>query len=647
MRKLHPASVAVRSLSRSLNLGFLFFLVGVFASPGGAGSSLGSVIGMVLAGVVLAVIYEVAYYERFRYELTADTFEVTSGVLSRRNRELPLRRVQNVDVRQNVVQRALGIAALHVESAGGGQTEITLRFIAEPEATRLQRTLRRGTPASGAGEPTTASDSAAIDRPDSGQESSTDRSSDRTGSRPGADEEPETEHLFEMDRRELAILSVFTIDPGASLLATIALSFASGLDPTALVPVEALEADLPGTGLLVLGWIVLLFLLVAWFLSALLTFNRYYGFRLTRVGDELYYERGLLQRYSGSIPLEKVQTVTITESVPYRWFGYAALAVETAGYAPGQAGSRGSESAVPLASRKRAVELARDVEPFEPEPLRPIPKRARERYVVRYGLLVGVVTAIGAVVATYTAFDRWYLLAGFLLAVPVAAHLKWRSRAYRATEGYFLAQTGFWRRTTKVVPYYRIQTVVETATIFQRRRHLATVTADTASSASLLGRTAAAIDADARRARALRERLESELYDQLRERSGSEDSDDSSAGKPVSGDSMAGKRISGGSTAGGPFAGEQHSESRHGGSGNERRGTGNSNKTGTGDGEPPRERSRNDETQSEESVPSESRSEIVDDSEPTDRVDHGESTSEREDASQDGSPGEDDDLDDS
>ena len=619
MRKLHPASVAVRSLSRSLNLGFLFFLIGVFASPGGAGTNLFSVVGMVLVGVVLAVIYEVAYYERFRYELTPDTFEVTSGVFSRRNRELPLRRVQNVDVRQNVIQRALGIAALHVESAGGGQTEITLRFIAEPEATRLQRTLRRGTPATGSSNPVSDSGFAEADRLDSDDSSWVDRPAGEERTRPDTPPEPETERLFEIDRRELAILSVFTIDPGASLLATIALSFASGLDPTALVPVEALEADLPGTGLIVLGWILLLFLLVAWFLSALLTFNRYYGFRLTRVGDELYYERGLLQRYSGSIPLEKVQTVTITESVPYRWFGYAALAVETAGYAPGQAGSRGSESAVPLASRERAIELARDVEPFEEEPLRPIPKRARERYVIRYTLLVAIVTAMAAVVAAYTALDRWYLLAVFLLAVPVAAHLKWRSRAYRATEGYFLARTGFWRRTTKVVPYYRIQTVIETATIFQRRRHLATLTADTASSASLLGRTAAAIDADARRASELSERLESELYDQLRERSTRDDSYDSNAGTSVSGDSPARTPPSCGSSMPGPPAGKRPEESPYGASGSERRWSGN------------------DENRSDESPTDESRDGNADDSEPAESADHSEPTNHDEDDDQESS----------
>ncbi len=516
MTKLHPASVPVRSLSRSLSTGTLFFFLGVVASPGGPGNVL--VIGsMVLFGIVVGIAYELAYYQRFEYELTADTFDVASGVLSRRAREVPLRRVQNVDVRQNVVQRALGIAAVHVETAGGGQTEVTLRYVDEAEARRLRRRLREG-----ASEEREERPEAERERADAG--------------------EPE-DLLFAIRPDELAILSVFTIDPGASILGGIALSFASGFDPATFVPADGLESDLPGTGLIAIGWALLLFLLAAWVLSAALTFNRYYGFRLTRVGDELHYERGLLQRYSGTIPLEKVQTLTIKESVPARWFGYGSLAVETAGYAPGQSGSRGAESAIPLAERGRVDALARSIEPFGSTDLERPPSRARERYAVRYVAALCAIVAVGYVLATYTAVvEDWHVVAALLILVPPAAHLKWRSRGYRAGERYFLTRTGFWRRTTKVVPYYRVQTAVYHQTIFQRRRRLASVTADTASSASFFGRPATAIDVDADRALELQQLLADRLQErlQIRRRRSidgwfDDEVDDSSTGGSTSG----------------------------------------------------------------------------------------------------------------
>ncbi|WP_254764004.1 PH domain-containing protein [Natrinema marinum] len=506
MKKLHPASIAVRSLSRSLNTGFVFFVIGVVVSPGSNGMNLLSVFGLVTIGIVMGIVYEFAYYQRFHYELTADTFDVTSGVISRRDRELPLGRVQNVDIRQNVVERLLGIAAVHIETAGGGETEVSLRYVDEDEARRLRRQLRRGASADAADE---GGDADALE---TGLEG-TPTARETTAA-------AEEEVLFEIQPRELAVLSIFTIDPGASVLGGIALSFASGLDPTTLVPVDRMEA-LPGpaSGVLALVWGLLLFALAAWVLSAALTVSRYYGFRLTRTDDELYYERGLLQRYSGTIPLEKVQALTISESIPYRWFGYAALSVETAGYAPGQSGARGTESAIPLADADRVGALARAIEPFGPVDLESPPRRSRERYAVRYLLVVAVVVGLAYLIARYAPFvRRWYLVAALAVIAPIAAHLKWTNRGFRVGERYFLTRTGFWRRTTKVVPHYRVQAVLHESTIFQRRRGLASVTADTASSASFFGRAATAYDVDAMRGLELQTEIEERLQERLRVR---------------------------------------------------------------------------------------------------------------------------------
>ncbi|GAB3026031.1 PH domain-containing protein [Natronobiforma cellulositropha] len=490
-QQLHPASVPYRSLSRSVSTGSLFFFIGIVASPGGAGANLVLIGAMVVVGILVGIAYEFAYYQRFRYRLTNDTFDVASGVVSRRDREVPLRRIQNVDVRQNVLQRALGIAAVHVETAGGGATEVTLQYVDETEARRLQRRLRDGP----------------RERTENGEFPEDE-----------ADEEDE-ELLFEIQPNELAILSAFTIDPGASVLATIALSFASGFDPATLIPLDFIETDLPGTGLVAIAWAVLIFAVAAWVLSAALTFTRYYGFRLTRTNGELRYERGLLQRYSGTIPLEKVQTLTIKESVPFRWFGYGSLAVETAGYAPGQSGSRGAESAVPLAEAGRVRELARSVEPVEVPDLERSPRRARERYGVRYFLVVAALVAGSYALATTTdVVVDWYVTLVLLVLVPVAAHLKWTNRGFHLGDTYFFARTGFWRRTTKIVPHYRVQSVVYNQTIFQRRRRLASVTADTASSAAFFGRAGTAYDIDHGRALEVQRTLNERLQEQLRQR---------------------------------------------------------------------------------------------------------------------------------
>jgi putative membrane protein len=92
-------------------------------------------------------------------------------------------------------------------------------------------------------------------------------------------------------------------------------------------------------------------------------------------------------------------------------------------------------------------------------------------------------------------------------AVPVAAHLKWRHRGHWLGPDHVVTRNGVLRRETKVVPYDRIQTVIDTRSPFQRRWHLATITADTAGSLSIVNQDAAAVDVDGETADDLRAEL--------------------------------------------------------------------------------------------------------------------------------------------
>ncbi|MHB9286037.1 PH domain-containing protein [Halobacteriales archaeon Cl-PHB] len=461
---LDPRSIPYRVIENGIRIaGFVVFGFATSSSDSPL-SSVVAVVGMALLGVVVSVAWEVAYHRRFDYELTDDTFDISSGVLSRREREIPYHRIQNVDVSQNVIQRSLGIAELRLETAGGNETEAELRYVSRPEADRLQDEVGRRKRGVAAAEET----------PD----------------------EPAAE-LFSLEPRELVILGLVSTDFRLVGFITVVLS--------GFAPAFA-ESLSPGPGLLLwLGPVFAVVVLLAlWAISGVRSMLRYWGFRLTQAGDELRYERGLLQRYNGTIPLEKVQTVTIRENPLARALGYATLVVETAGYSQGNGTS--VESAVPLARRDRIEELARSVEPVGEVSFDRPPKRARTRYGVRYTLVVGLLTGLGYLAHEVTrAFPWWYLGAGLLVAVPLAAHFTWVNRGYHADEDYVVTRNGFWRRQTTIVPYYRVQAVFSTQTIFQRRRDLGSVTIDTASSGGISSGDAVAVDVDSVVADDLRE----------------------------------------------------------------------------------------------------------------------------------------------
>jgi len=474
LMRLDPRSVPYRVAENTLRIvGVIVFSVFVGGSDGGP-----STLVLVGGGVLAVAAYEMAYVRRFTYRIEDETFDIQSGVLSRREREIPFERVQNVDIAQNVVQRAIGIAEVRIETAGGGSSEARLRYVSRSEATRLQELVSR-------------------------------RKQGGTERDPGATDDI----IFELGGRELGILGLTSANfrlVGSLFVLVFLVGSAGAQQGDVALPQEP-RMQL----LLFLGPAVALGLLVVlWIVSGVRAVLRYYGFRLLRHSDELRYERGLFQRYNGTIPLSKVQSLMIRENVLARVAGYASLAIETAGYSPGQGNS--VESAIPIARHDRVFDLARTVEGIGEISFERAPKRARTRYLGRYTIVVVALVGLAGLCNAVTgALPDWYLAAVVWVLVPPAAHLKWRNLGYYYDDTHVVTRRGFWTRRTTIVPYYRVQTVSDSQTVFQSRRDLATLVVDTASSGGFWGGDAIALDIDVDIARTLRERVHDSFQESI------------------------------------------------------------------------------------------------------------------------------------
>ncbi|MFY4813088.1 PH domain-containing protein [Haloarcula sp. AONF1] len=543
MNRLHPRSAVLRVARAALQGGFFGFFggslgTGMLGLPGFAVPLLGLLGALTFSG------YALARYLRFRYELDGDTLTVESGVFARQSRQIPLGRVQNLDVEQNILNRLLGLAIVRFETAGGSATEATLDAVDETEVKRLRNYVRTHDRDEATGAETGAAD-AVSETATSGRAAHADlpgvngSTSARTDDAQTVDDfgdpvsasdtaerdQPDGSLLFAFDQRELLTYALVSVRPAAPVLTLASLPL--GMDVVWAVlrfnatlsgaslngPVVRWLASSPETTRLVVfaALSAIQFLLLALVVSVALTVIEYYGFQLTQADGDLRYERGLLRRYSGNIPMEKVQTVTIRENILMRRFGYATLAVETAGYSGGnQQSTQGV--AVPLAPREEVYELARDIEPFGDLDFDRSPTRARRRYLARFSLAAAGLTAVAyAVDSLVLATGYWWLAVLLFLPVVPAAHLRWRHRGFDLDDSVLATRSGFWRRTTRIVPYYRLQTVFVTRSPFQRRRDLATVGADTASSSSLLGGIARVYDIDEDTATELRDTLRDRL----------------------------------------------------------------------------------------------------------------------------------------
>jgi len=570
MNRLHPLSAAVYALQYGfvwlwIPVFLLVVLSGIFDPVRAAWMPIFAVIGF-----ALGIAYGVAYYYRFGYRVTEDTFDVASGVFARRSREIPYGRIQNVDIRQGVVQRLIGLAIVSIETAGGGDTEASLNFVSEAEATRLQNEIRRRT--AGARDRrrgrTGTSTSAVSDDgtdligprrpsemrddgtnligprrpPEMRDDATADPDLESLGPGTGAGEsvtdwethadtfaEPRQKRLFDLNSRELLLYSFTSFRPAA--VAAVLFVFFLATDTIlefflAMAQPVGGPADLETgtTGSYGVLTIVSLIngIVITYLLSVAYTFATYYDFRLGRVGEDFVYERGLLQRYSGSIPSEKVQSVTVTDNPAQRLIGYAGLWVETAGYGPDSSG--GSQSAVPLARRDRVYGFTENLTDVETPAFRSPPTLARRRYLVRYGLVGAAIVAIAFAITQVTVLERWYLAAVVFAAVPVAAHLRYVHLEYYVGDEHLVVRRGFWRRRTTVIPYYRIQTVSTRRSIFQRRLGLASLVVDTASSQSFFWTAPTIYDVYLEDGRDVHRTSRKRLQSALRERADADDS---------------------------------------------------------------------------------------------------------------------------
>src|SRR4028119_940762 len=123
--RLHPAAMLIaalgtirRSISATIVPGVVF-LFSQGLSPW--------TIALVLAGLVvvavLAAVWGFLSWRATTYGVVGGSFRLRQGVLQKSERTIPLEHVQSADTVQGIAQRAFGVYAARVETAGGGASE--------------------------------------------------------------------------------------------------------------------------------------------------------------------------------------------------------------------------------------------------------------------------------------------------------------------------------------------------------------------------------------------------------------------------------------------------------------------------------------------------------------------------------------------
>lgn len=422
----------------------------------------------------------------FRFRVAGEELIIDSGVLARRRRVIPLARIQNIDLRQSLLQRLAGVAEIRMETASGGtETEASLAVLALAEARDLQQELmrRRGEARAGTYDPAMAADEDADPTADSGA----------------------SRRVLRLSVADLAIAGATSNEAGliAAGLAT-GLQLLGDFGGFGLLDDWIDAAVSPGASIglmagLIAGLVLTIaFIVAGWFASVVASVVRYHGFTLTRLDDDIRREFGLLSRHHSTVPLERVQAVRIEETILRRPFGLVALKIETAGAGPAQSQRGNSEAFVPIARKHQVGQLLREVFPtarFENTTMKAVAPLSRRRTFTRLATPIVLIAAL----TTYLLGSGWVALLALLVPAALYARANYRARGWARPEGFVLVRGGVFTRVSWVVPERKIQTLHLRDTPFQRRLGLRTLLVDTAAG----GRIAKVVDLEVSTAEAL------------------------------------------------------------------------------------------------------------------------------------------------
>jgi putative membrane protein len=427
--------------------------------------------------LIPATLAALARYLSFRLRYEGTELVIRSGIFFRNERHVPYARIQNLDAVRNVVHRLLGVTEVRVETGGGQTPEATISVLHETVFEEMRRRIFAGRAAMSEGEPAVAviPEAATTDSP-----------------------AVQSRTLLHLPLRELLLNGVLEnrgmliIGAGYGLLWEAGLfrglwdRVANGWYGPGLVrdTVRRVAAGEPlpwGQIAVLIAGIAGLLVLVR-VLSMIWSWLRLYEFRLTRVGEDLRTEYGLLTRVTATIPLRRVQTVTIREAPLQRLVRRQSVRVATAGSegAPENGPKQPREWLAPIIRNSAVPALVREVLPgFEMDALdwQPLHGRAFRR-AVKPALLLG--SAI-----TFPVFITlgWRALAvlPFVLAWMTLATWKQVQRMQWAiTKDAVAFRSGWLWRNLTVAPVVKIQTVERMESPFDRRAMMARVRVDTA-----------------------------------------------------------------------------------------------------------------------------------------------------------------------
>ncbi|PJM78364.1 PH domain-containing protein [Bifidobacterium scaligerum] len=324
-RMLHPAGLIVAMVSsvRGIIGLFITFLVILRRELSG------TIIVLALASaIVAALIPPIIEWSTTRYQLGSDNLSFTSGLLFRKHRTISYGSIHTISSSSPVYLQPFGVVQLTVSAAGAADADI--RLTAVPAVLQLEleqlRARARTAQASTMQSRTTVASSIRNATYDPAYTAGPIACVGKSA--PSADSRGQAP-VFRASVKDI-LLSAVT-DLGFLAAAFVIYGFIQQVQeilPKSMVRrAEQSVGDALTGGVLSVVMLVLVCVMTLMMVSIVTSLLRFYGFEVWRRGDDLVVVRGLFTRRTSTIPVSRIQTVMVRQSLLRRPFGLCSVGV--------------------------------------------------------------------------------------------------------------------------------------------------------------------------------------------------------------------------------------------------------------------------------------------------------------------------------
>jgi putative membrane protein len=488
-RRLHPLSFLFAIGARLKD--FALPLIVVLVTAGRSGIQTWQL--WLLLFIIPTAIVAIGRTLTFRYRFDEHELVIRTGLFFRNERHVPYSRIQNVDGVQTLFHRLLKVSDVKVQTAGGNEPEATMSVLPaaafEEMRVRVVEGRRRAAEA--------AVDAAVM-----------------PADIPAAAAAPPVRTLLKLSPRDLLTYG-FVEGRGMVVLAAIfglwwEFDMAGSFMPDwtvldrevlsdekqprvsgrggvfrALIKAANQRAGYLFESLVAAALAVIVLLVAVRLLSMLWAAVRLQGFVLTREGDNLRTEYGLFTHVAATIPIGRIQTLTLREGPLHRAVGRMSARVDTAGGQAGENAPPDRQWLAPIASKVEMPALIREVLPslsLEALDWQPVHARAARR-ILRERLVLSAVAA--ALSANLLGWKAVFVFAALVPLSVLHAQRAAKAMGWALTDDLVVFRTGWlWRHIT-IAPLARVQAVAFRESPFDRRNQMASVRVDTAGAGDL------------------------------------------------------------------------------------------------------------------------------------------------------------------